>query len=440
MLKYCREIVAQAKAQLLPLFKPGVPISTLKTSTLRVLDKMHALLQSQGADPVQLENSDLRRTQKDLTELNAELMSELTDFAQMNEELVHILSRLQREKAAGVRRLVHMKQSYQKLKEQAVAWKPDEVPLTEETEMVCQTLESQPDEDTELHRLQQLFKQWQAKDTEVSTLKSALHNATDLISRLQAENQQLLAIKQGKTQAQILTLLVQSEANLSSRNEETDGQKQVVYWTSAVPDKVTNVVAGDNEEHKLLWLRREVTHLQQKNEALQTQNTQLAETVTQLKAEQMKSSEEQLAKQLAATQSRLEERNALQTQVQSLQQTLSQLTRENQGLAQIVQEYQVLSTENSSSQQQINALETEKSALEERVKELEQDNYALKITLEEAEEFHSATAMSYLAQIEGLRMEINTKSVLYKDQTVTNIRKIQELKQELGRMKREAAG
>ena len=243
--------------------------------------------------------------------------------------------------------------------------------------------------------------------------------------------------------------------------------------TSQVTETAADNRVGSDLETVLYHIKRENVALKQDNADLMREKGDLMETLARLKAEQTSKSAqisikkdkkrkptEKLLKQIADLELKLvemsEERATLLGKMSDLQnqaeliEEISHLRLENEELAEVVKSIQANSVRNGNItsieeakqqllqvQHELKSLQASKSSnldLEKRIKDLEIDNEALKASCEDAEQFLATSEKRYSLQIEGLRMEINTKSALYRDQTIANTRKILALKQEIAKL------
>jgi len=496
--QYWSDRVAEVEGQLIPLFRSGVSLPTLKAATQEAFDQLYAF--DWGSEVAQLRQEALswKEAKADLASLNEDLLGELQDCTQANQELIQLLSRVQVEKSSLQSRLLQAKRTYHQLKSRAIAGKLEDLKLSEETEVACQTLESLPDED--LRRLQAHLNPRETLETGQNALKLALKQAQEQLIPLQSQVKSLVSDLESRQNSssvrELAVLRLKNETNLSligSLKLQIESLKQAGYCSpetvatepkatlqdeikqlhSQVTEKAADNSVGSDLETVLYHIKRENVALKQDNADLMREKGDLMETLARLKAEQTsklaqisvkkdkkRKPTEKLLKQIADLELKLvemsEERATLLGKMSDLQnqaeliEEISHLRLENEELAEVVKSIQANSVRNGNItsieeakqqllqvQHELKSLQASKSNnldLEKRIKDLEIDNEALKASCEDAEQFLATSEKRYSLQIEGLRMEINTKSALYRDQTIANTRKILALKQEIAKL------
>lgn len=497
--QYWSERISEVEGQLIPLFRSGVPLLTLKSATLEAFDQLYALDRSTETAQLRQEALSLREEREDLEGLNEDLLAELQDCTKANQELIQLLSKVQMDKSSLQNRLLQAKRASHQVKSSAFAGPLGDWKLSEETEVACQTLHSLPDEDC-LPRLGQTHCETQENDQ--NSLKLALKQAQEQLLSLQNQVKSLNYDLENRQNApsvrDFATLRLKNETNLAligSLKREIEGLKHSGGHFAPDTAATEHIAALQGEikqlqtqfagkvvgKHTESDLEAALYHIKRENEALKRENldlirekADLMETLARLKAEQTsnlaqiavnqdkeRKPTEKLMKQIADLELKIaemsEERAFLRGKMGDLQEQeglieeINSLRLENEELSQIVKSIQTLSVQNANissieeakqqllqTKKELALLQSSKSSqndLEKRIKDLEIDNEALKASCEDAEQFLITSEKRYLAQIDSLRMEIDTKSALYRDQTLANTRKIQALKQELAKSK-----
>lgn len=480
--QYWSQRISRVLGQLMPLFRPDVPLSTLKSATIEAFDQVLALNPASEVALLQQQASSLQETQADLSTLNEDLLAELQDFTQANQQLLQLLTRLQQDKATLQRRLLDTKQAYHTLKSKANPSKHEDGTRIDDMEVACQTVERLPDDESEVNMLRAALQQ--AQQLSVS-LQNELNRLNSLKETVQSSPsvRELAALRlKNETNLSLIVFLRRENESLkqhSSPISVAEGQiaalqSEIKQLRANCSEKSINIQSESDLEAGFNAIKRENATLKEENEALNREKVNLLELLAEFKAEQTsnlaetsskrdknRQPTEKILKQIADLELKLaemtEERSILRNQMSyyenqaDLMKEIADLKEENKELSQIVKANQAISLKNGNitsveeAKEQLllaekelvslRAANSEQIELKRRIGELEQDNEALKASCEDAERYVSTNEKRYLSQIEGLRMEINTKSALFRDQTIANTRKIQALKQELAKLK-----